>query len=166
MPDETNPIVAIEPKGIRTKDGQLHECNIIALATGFDSVNGGMKDIAITGLDGHTLQQHWEDGTYTYLGMAMHDIPNFFFTYGAQAPTAFSNGPSCVEPQCDWIVKVLEDQRKNGWTRMNATRAKEEEWKKMVEEFSAMTLRHNVKSWYMVRISLLRDIFSRVLRKD
>ena len=108
-----------------------------------------MKDISITGLNGHSLQKHWEDGTYTYLGMTCHDIPNFFFTYGAQAPTAFSNGPSCLEPQCEWIEKVLEDQRKMGWTRINARREGELEWKQQCEDFSAMTLRHNVKSWYM-----------------
>jgi cation diffusion facilitator CzcD-associated flavoprotein CzcO len=113
-----------------------------------------MKDISITGLNNHTLQDHWADGTYTYLGMACQGIPNFFFTYGAQAPTAFSNGPSCLEPQCEWIERVMEDQREKGWTRMEATREKEEEWKKLVEEYSAMTLRHNVKSWYMVSSDL------------
>jgi cation diffusion facilitator CzcD-associated flavoprotein CzcO len=150
VPDETNPIIDIEATGIRTKDGKLHRADIIALATGFDSVNGGMKDIAITGLDGYTLQKHWSEGTYTYLGMSCAGIPNFFFTYGAQAPTAFSNGPSCLEPQCEWIERVIEDSREKGWTRIDATREKEVEWKALCEDFSAMTLRHNVKSWYMV----------------
>jgi hypothetical protein len=127
----------------------VHEADIIALATGFDAVNGGMKDIKITGLYGHTLDDHWRDGTYTYLGMSIHDLPNFFFTYGAQAPTAFSNGPSCVEPQCEFVERVLESSRKDGWTRINPTREKEVEWKALCEEFSALTLRHNVKSWYM-----------------
>ncbi|KIW09579.1 uncharacterized protein PV09_00451 [Verruconis gallopava] len=144
-----NPIIDVTEDGIVLADGSKYEMDIIALATGFDSVNGGMKDIKISGIEGETIQKHWEDGTYTYLGMTCHNIPNFFFTYGAQAPTAFSNGPSCLEPQCEWIERVMESQRKDGWTRINATRQKELEWKEMCEQFSAMTLRHNVKSWYM-----------------
>jgi hypothetical protein len=144
-----NPIVDVTSEGVVLEDGTTCEADIIALATGFDAVNGGLKDIQITGLQGETLDHHWSDGTYTYLGMSIHNIPNFLFTYGAQAPTAFSNGPSCVEPQCEWIERVLEASRKDGWTRINPTRAAELEWKEQVETFSAMTLRHNVKSWYM-----------------
>ena len=43
----------------------------------------------------------------------------------------------------------MEDSRAKGWTRINARREKEVEWKQQCEDFSAMTLRHNVKSWYM-----------------
>lgn len=146
---ENNPIVDVAPNGVVTADGTVHEAEIIALATGFDAVNGGLKDILITGLEGETLQNHWSDGTYTYLGMSVHNLPNFMFTYGAQAPTAFSNGPSCVEPQCEWIERVLESSRSEGWTRINATREAELAWKNTVETFSAATLRHNLKSsWY------------------
>lgn len=38
-----NPIVKIVEEGIVTADGKVHECDVIALATGFDSVTGGMK---------------------------------------------------------------------------------------------------------------------------
>jgi cation diffusion facilitator CzcD-associated flavoprotein CzcO len=38
-----NPIVKIVENGIVTADGKVHECDVIALATGFDSVTGGMK---------------------------------------------------------------------------------------------------------------------------
>jgi hypothetical protein len=42
-----NPIVEIRPEGILTSDGMLHELNVIALATGFDSVAGGMKNMGL-----------------------------------------------------------------------------------------------------------------------
>jgi cation diffusion facilitator CzcD-associated flavoprotein CzcO len=38
-----NPIVKVVENGIVTADGKVHECDVIALATGFDSVTGGMK---------------------------------------------------------------------------------------------------------------------------
>lgn len=76
-----NPVVRVEPNGIVTADGKLHELDIIALATGFDSITGGLKDIAIRGLDGKTtLAEKWKMGTWTYLGMTTSGFPNFFFT--------------------------------------------------------------------------------------
>ena len=62
---KTNPIVAFEPKGIRQEDGTFHELDTIALATGFDSITGGIKNIKIQGLDKQLLTDKWKDGTYT-----------------------------------------------------------------------------------------------------
>jgi cation diffusion facilitator CzcD-associated flavoprotein CzcO len=143
------PIVEVVPEGILTSDGKLHELDIIALATGFDAVTGGMKDIQIEGLGGQLLSQKWKSGTWTYLGMAISGFPNFFFTYGPQAPTAFSNGPACLEPQCDWIVQVLTEMREKGLKRIEAKRQAEEEWRELVNSQSEKTLRHNVESWYV-----------------
>lgn len=146
---KNNPIVEIKPKGVVTADGVLHECDILALATGFDAVNGGLKDIQLTGLNGQTLDDKWSQQTLTYLGLSINDFPNFFFTYGAQAPTAFSNGPSSLEPQCDFIIRVITSMKESGKTRINPTKEKEREWYETVQTFSKMTLRHDVDSWYM-----------------
>jgi cation diffusion facilitator CzcD-associated flavoprotein CzcO len=135
--------------GIITADSQLHELDIIALATGFDSITGGLKDIKIRGLGGELLADKWKKGTWTYLDLTTSGFPNFFFTYGPHAPTAYSNGPSCVEPQSDWIVQVLEDMRSKGLERIDATREAEQEWRETVNELSARTLRHYADSWYM-----------------
>ncbi|OCK78384.1 FAD/NAD(P)-binding domain-containing protein [Lepidopterella palustris CBS 459.81] len=146
---KNNPIKRVVEKGIITADGKLHELDIIALATGFDAITGGLKDIQIRGLNGERLADKWKRGTWTYLGMATSGYPNFFFTYGPQAPTAMSNGPSSIEPQCDWIVQVLEDMRAKGLKRINASTEAEGEWRVTVNEQSAKGLRHNVDSWWM-----------------
>lgn len=69
--------------------------------------------------------------------------------YGAQGPTAFSNGPSCVECQGDWIIDALAKARKENVTYLNATRKSEEDWNKYVEELSDKTLFPVTDSWYM-----------------
>jgi cation diffusion facilitator CzcD-associated flavoprotein CzcO len=144
-----NPVTRVAPNGIVTSDGKLHELDVLALATGFDSITGGLKDIRIKGLDGEVLAEKWTKGTWTYLGLTTAGFPNFFFTYGPQGPTAFSNGPSCVEPQSDWIVKVLEDMRAKGLRRIDARKEAEDGWRKTVHDFSARSLRHYTDSWYM-----------------
>lgn len=101
---KSTPIQEIVPEGILTADGHLHAVDVIIFATGFDAVTGGLLDVNITGLVGQLLRQKWSDGIYTWLGMATAGFPNFFFTYGPQAPTALSNRPSTTEPQCMWLM--------------------------------------------------------------
>jgi hypothetical protein len=45
-----------------------------------------------------------------------------FFLYGAQGPTAFSNGPSCIEVQGGWIVDAIKSVKS-----INPARAAEAE---------------------------------------
>jgi cation diffusion facilitator CzcD-associated flavoprotein CzcO len=143
-----NPIADIAPEGILTADGTVHEFDIIALATGFDAVSGGLKDIDIRGSKGELLRDKWEDGILTNLGLSSSSFPNFFFLYGPQGPTAHSNGPSCVEPQADWIASVLEIMRDQGKTRIDAEPEAELDWKRVVLEKSANSLRNKVLSSY------------------
>jgi len=145
---QDNPIVKVVENGIVTQDGKVHECDVIALATGFDSVTGGMKNMGLQDVDGVELSEKWKNGTYTYFGMAMSGFPNLFFLYGAQGPTGFSNGPTCVEVQGDWIVramKMMEDQKIN---YCEATHEAEKEWREKVTELSDKTLFPQTKSWY------------------
>lgn len=74
-----NPVAEVNENGIVTKDGQLREFDIIALATGFDAVTGGMKNMGLKDTNGVELRERWADGTYSNLGMACHGFPNMFF---------------------------------------------------------------------------------------
>jgi cation diffusion facilitator CzcD-associated flavoprotein CzcO len=69
------PIKEITEKGIVTSDGKLHEVDVIALATGFDSVTGGMKNMGLKDVDGVELAKKWDAGTHTYLGMSLSGFP-------------------------------------------------------------------------------------------
>ncbi|KAK5227800.1 hypothetical protein LTR47_008371 [Exophiala xenobiotica] len=143
-----NPIKRFVSDGIIQEDGTFHKLDIVALATGFDSITGGLKDMKISGVDGEILTEKWAMGTWTYLGISTARFPNFFFTYGPQAPTAFSNGPSCIEVQGDWIVNVLSDLREKGLKKIDAKRKAEEDWRALVFELINDTPRGKVDSWY------------------
>lgn len=69
--------------------------------------------------------------------------------YGAQGPTAFSNGPTCVEVQGDWIIDAIAKMKKENITYLNATKEAEEEWRQKVTELSDKTLFPTTDSWYM-----------------
>lgn len=148
---KTNPVSHVTESGIVTKDGTHHDFDIIAIATGFDSLTGGFMEIDFKGLDDTSLKEKWtgDRGALSYLGMTVHKFPNMFYTYGPHAPTAYANGPSIVQPQGDWIADLILKMRKEGKTKIDATLEAEEAWKELVNTMHALTLRHNVDSWYM-----------------
>jgi cation diffusion facilitator CzcD-associated flavoprotein CzcO len=162
------PITEFTETGIVTSDGKLREFDIIALATGFDSVTGGMKNMGLKDTEGKDLAERWKTGTWTYLGMTCNGFPvsdiinrlqewnlltdtlqNMFFLYGAQGPTAFSNGPTCVEVQGDWIVDAIATMQKTNKSTIEATREAETQWHALVTELSDKTLFPGTDSWYM-----------------
>jgi cation diffusion facilitator CzcD-associated flavoprotein CzcO len=76
----SNPVTRLVCNDIVLADVTVHGAEDFALATGFDAATGGFKDIDITRLGGLTLQERWSDGTHAYLGMAVSEFPNLFYT--------------------------------------------------------------------------------------
>ena len=143
-----NPVQEVVPEGIITADGKLHEIDIIALATGFDAVTGGLKQIGIKSIDGELLADKWKEGTWSYLGMTLSGFPNLFFLYGPHGPTAFANGPTCVELQGGWIIDVINDMEKKGVRMINPSKEAEDQWKKDIDDLWDKNLCKNTESWY------------------
>ncbi|KAF8517136.1 cyclohexanone monooxygenase [Hysterangium stoloniferum] len=143
-----NPIVEVTPKGILTQDGVEHELDVLVLATGFDAVTGSMSLIDIKGTDGTMLKDKWAKGLTTYLGMTVAKYPNMFFSYGAQAPTAFCNGPTCTELQGDWITNCIDYARANNLTHVEAKEDAQSQWVKIVGDIFQTQLFSKAKSWY------------------
>ncbi|KAK7054364.1 hypothetical protein VNI00_003558 [Paramarasmius palmivorus] len=127
---DKNPIVQVTEDGIETADGTLHKVDVIIFATGFDSITGGIMQIDIRGVDGGSIAEKWKDGVHTYLGMTTSNFPNMFFLYGPQAPTALSNGPT------------------HSYSRIEASRGAEVEWRNLVQYKSSLTLLGKARSWY------------------
>ena len=121
---------------------------MVILATGFDSITGGITQMNIRGTQGQTVAEKWKNGTYTHLGMTTSGFPNMFFTYGQQAPTAFATGPSSAEAQGSWIIECLRYMREHHIVSIDATRDAEEEWRKHVNEVANKSLFPQAESRY------------------
>ncbi|MBV1881854.1 MAG: NAD(P)/FAD-dependent oxidoreductase [Pseudomonadales bacterium] len=143
-----SPIEKITAKGVVTKEGEI-ALDILVMATGFDAVTGGLKQINIQGTSGKTLKEKWDLGATTHLGMASEGFPNLLFLYGPQSPSGFCNGPSCAELQGDWIVNMLDDMREGGVKRFETTTSAEDAWGAHMSELADMTLFPKANSWYM-----------------
>lgn len=123
----TNPIQTVEEKGLVTPLG-LKEIDVLILATGFDSVTGSLAQLNIRNVHDETIADHWKGGTRTSMGIAIPGFPNMFFLYGPQAPTAFSNGPSCTQFQAEFVEEMMKKVLQDGITRIDATEEAEEDW--------------------------------------
>lgn len=143
-----DPIEEVTETGIRTKSGHFAEVDVIALATGFDSVTGSLAQLDIRGTNGESIAEHWKDGLKTSMGIALPGFPNMFFLYGPQAPTAFSNGPSCVQIQARWVEKAMKMIKEQGIKRFEAKEEVEKDWARQSQEAWDASLFPRAKSWY------------------
>lgn len=141
----TSPIQEVTRNGVRTSDKEW-EVDFIICATGFDSITGGLKQIDIRGPSGESLAEHWKNGTFTYLGMAVAGLPNMFFSYGPQGPTALCNGPTCAQMQGDWISAVMNRMREKGEKKVVADKESEDKWRQVILNLADATLIPGTKS--------------------
>ncbi|KAG4073770.1 hypothetical protein HA402_000994 [Bradysia odoriphaga] len=143
-----SPIVEITERGIKTEKEGVVDVDIIVFATGFDAQTGGILDIPLTNDRNETIQEKWKNRVLTNFGLSTAGFPNMFFTYGPQAPTALSNGTTCLEIQGDWIVELLFKMRANIKTKVVATKEAELKWKEIVNGIWNQTLFPLAESWY------------------
>jgi len=141
------PIEQITATGVQV-GGVDYEVDAIVYATGFDAMTGSLLKINARGP--HTsLQQAWEAGPRTYLGLAVHGLPNMFTISGPGSPSVLTNMITSIEQHVDWIRGCMVAMRANGQRRIEATEAAQESWVEYVNMVAGMTLFPSCNSWYM-----------------
>ncbi|MGI9053314.1 MAG: flavin-containing monooxygenase [Ilumatobacteraceae bacterium] len=77
----TTGIARIEPAGVRTIDGELHEVDAIVYGTGFQP-SKFLTPMKVVGRDGVDLHGRWDGDARAYLGVTVPGFPNFSLLYG------------------------------------------------------------------------------------
>lgn len=103
----TEGIEYIEPGGIRTRDGALHELDVLVLATGFDPFYF-FGSTRIVGKDGVELSEAWANAAEGYLGVSVPGFPNWFMIGGPNSPLGNFAWLLTAEMQCDFILKLID----------------------------------------------------------
>ncbi|GKZ86307.1 hypothetical protein AnigIFM56816_001359 [Aspergillus niger] len=143
------PILGLAPSGIMTNSG-THEVDIIAIATGFDSVIGGIREMGIKDADGVPLHHRWDQGGISsYLGMMVSRCPNMFLPYSAHSPSVFSNGPTTIELQAAWIMDMIRQMERRHVAFIDVKKEAEKAWINEVADAAENTLVPTANSWYM-----------------
>jgi len=113
----TDRIDHVEPRGVVTADGKLHEIDVLVLATGFDA-RAYVRPIRIIGADGRSLDDVWGDGPYAYRSVAVPGFPNLLMLMGPHSPIANQSMVPVAEDQADyalWWIKQMRDGRVNSF---------------------------------------------------
>ncbi|KAK3045700.1 hypothetical protein LTR09_012752 [Extremus antarcticus] len=134
--------------GVVTADGKVHTFDAVVLATGFDSHTGSLTHMGLRNKDGTDLKDTWEDGVHTYLGLTVSGYPNMFMGFAPQAPTALSNGPTCIEAQIEIIVDMVRKMELEGVRWIEAQPSAEKEWKASIDGMVEGTLFPFTNSWW------------------
>jgi len=142
------PIEEITSRGLRT-GGVEHVFDAIIFATGFDAMTGALLGIDIRGRNGVHLEDEWDAGPRTYLGLAMAGFPNLFAITGPGSPSVLTNMVVSIEQHVEWVADCIAHLRARGFERIEASREAQDEWVDHVNETAHQTLYPLANSWYM-----------------
>jgi len=118
----TETIERIEPHGVRTRDGVLHELDVLVLATGF-KVNAFTRPITVIGRNGTNLDELWAARPLAYLSIAVPEFPNFFMLNGPNGPVGNFSLIEVAELQFAYVMQLIERLRSAECREISATAA-------------------------------------------
>jgi len=99
-------IEAIEERGIRTRDGELHALDVIVYATGFHT-DRFLRPMRVSGPDGVSLEDFWAVRPRAYLAVTMPGFPNLFMLNGPNGPVGNFSLIEIAERQWRYIEQLL-----------------------------------------------------------
>lgn len=97
----------VEPRGIVTKGGHLHELDVIVLATGFDA-HRFLRPMELIGRDGVRLSELWDGEPFAYRTVALPSFPNVFTLIGPHSPFGNQSLFTISETQMDYALHFIE----------------------------------------------------------
>jgi cation diffusion facilitator CzcD-associated flavoprotein CzcO len=139
----------VEPRGVVTADGTLHELDLLVLATGFDA-HAYVRPMDILGENGLSLTEVWEDGPHAYRSVAVPGFPNLFMLMGPHSPIGNQSLVIVAENQADyamwWINQIREGRLASAAPKEAATKEYNERMKADLPQTVWAT---GCNSWYL-----------------
>jgi cyclohexanone monooxygenase len=147
---QKSPITEITPSGISTADG-VYELDVLIYATGFDTMTGALLRASITGRNGQSLNDKWQYGPVTYLGLQMRGFPNLFTVTGPGSPSVLCNMLVAIEQHVNWIGDCITYLREHGLHAIEPTEQAELDWIAHVNDVAEGTMytAPSCNSWYL-----------------
>ena len=145
----TSPIERVEPGGVRTADGELHELDVLVLATGF-AADAFLRPIAVTGRDGVTLEEAWAGRPFAYLSVSVPGFPNLFLLNGPNGPVGNFSLIEVAELQFAYVRQLIDLLASGQASEVSATRQATERFEAARVEATRSTIWvTGCRSWYL-----------------
>jgi len=145
----TEAIDCVEKSGVRTRDGRLHELDVLVLATGF-RVDRFVRPMQVIGRSGAALDEVWKDGPFAYMAISVPDFPNFFMLNGPNAPVGNFSLIDVAERQLEYILQLMEQVRSGACSEVSASRRAMARFDAGRREAAKTTIWNSgCRSWYL-----------------
>jgi len=145
----TEGIDCIEAAGVRTRDGVLHDLDVLVLATGFKA-DAFMRPMRVTGRGGRTLDQIWAQRPNAYLSISIPDLPNFFMLNGPNGPVGNFSLIEVAELQFAYVMQLIDRVRRGDCREISATQAAMDEFEAARTQAAKKTVWvTGCRSWYL-----------------
>ncbi len=142
-------IDAVEPDGVRTKDGVLHELDVLVLATGFRA-DRFIRPAVVRGRGGVDLDTVWADHPVAYLSIAIPDFPNFFMLNGPNGPVGNFSLIRIAEQQLHYILQLMDKLRAGNCREISPLQSAATAFEKARSEAAKKSIwATGCKSWYL-----------------
>ena len=102
----TSTIESIVPEGVRTADGNVHELDVLVLATGFHP-DRFIRPATVSGIDGVTLDEVWDPAPVAHLSVCVPGFPNLFLLNGPNGPVGNFSLIEVAERQMAYTLQLL-----------------------------------------------------------
>ncbi|MGY1725962.1 flavin-containing monooxygenase [Geodermatophilus sp. SYSU D01062] len=145
-------IAEVRPRSIVTVDGVERPTDTIVLATGFHVTDLPIAR-RITGRDGRTLAQVWDEGMVTNRGSAVAGFPNLFLLVGPNVGVGHTSMVYMIESQVAYVDDALRTMAAEGLDALETTPEAQEAYRELIARRSRGTvwLAGGCGSWYLDR---------------
>jgi cation diffusion facilitator CzcD-associated flavoprotein CzcO len=145
----TEGIERVEAKGVRTRDGRLHELDVLVLATGFQ-VDRFVRPMEVIGRSGKRLDEVWGNRPTAYLSISVPDLPNFFMLNGPNGPVGNFSLIQVAELQLAYVLQLIDWVRSGECRHVNASAAATEAFDaERIEAAKSTIWSTGCRSWYL-----------------
>ncbi|MBW2361224.1 MAG: NAD(P)/FAD-dependent oxidoreductase [Deltaproteobacteria bacterium] len=145
----TEGIERIEEGGVRTKDGKLHELDVLILATGFQ-VDRFMRPMEVIGRNGLALDEAWQKGPCAYMAITVPEFPNLFMLNGPNGPVGNFSLIEVAELQWAYIMQLIEKVRSGSCNELSVSSEAMEAYDIERKESAKTTIwQSGCNSWYL-----------------
>lgn len=145
----TEGIERVEPTGVRTRDGRLHELDVLVLATGFRA-DRFLRPMRVVGRGGADLDEVWAQRPSAYLSISIPDFANLFLLNGPNGPVGNFSLIEVAELQMAYVLQLVELIRSGRCREVSASHAASEAFDEARIEAAARTVwSTGCRSWYL-----------------
>ena len=144
----TDGIARIEEDAVITSDGTRHEVDAIIYGTGFKATDF-LAPMKVTGRNGLSLNQAWQDGAEAYKGVCVSGFPNLFILYGPNTNLAHNSIVFMLESQIRYVIQCIKMLQDPDLRYMDVKADRQNRYSRKIQE----KLKHSVweagcSSWY------------------